>query len=610
MGLFLRSHERFKNGKDHTYWSLVENKRCAQGKVVQRQVLYLGEVNQAQREAVLQAAQQVDPPAPSTPRLALFPTAAPACSSEPREFAEVKFSEFSLHQPRQWGACWVANQLWEQLKLEEFWIPRLPSSREGTHWRHVLQTLVSYRLIEPGSEWRLHQHWFAQSAMGDLLGEDFSLAAKDNLYRCLDKLLAHRAALFEHLQARWQDLFGAKFEVLLYDLTSTYFESDPPFPEQDKRRYGYSRDKRPDCVQVVIGLIVTPEGFPVAYEVLPGNTSDKTTLKKFLKLIRRRYGKAERIWVMDRGIPTEELLQMMQRPRHKISYLVGTPKGRLTKLEAQLLKLPWESARPAVQVKLLPRDRELYVLVRSEDRVHKERSMRRRRLKALWQRLKELQGHKRLERDELILKVGQQKEKAGRAVFNLVEIHFPEKDQPLNEQTFTFRLLKNKLRQAVRREGRYLLRTNMTSKDPKELWQYYLQLVEIEAAFKNLKDDLQLRPVFHWKLSRIEAHVFVAFMAYCLHITLKGNLRRIAPGLTPRAVLEKFATMQLIDVHFPMTDNRTLVFTRYTQPEKDHKILLMQLGWELPPQPPPRISAQGEASWRAEGQQAFVVKTF
>ena len=236
--------------------------------------------------------------------------------------------------------------------------------------------------------------------------------------------------------------------------------------------------------------------------------------------------------------------------------------------------------------------------------------MRRRRLKALWQRLKELQGHKRLERDELILKVGQQKEKAGRAVFNLVEIHFPEKDQPLNEQTFTFRLLKNKLRQAVRREGRYLLRTNMTSKDPKELWHYYLQLVEIEAAFKNLKDDLQLRPVFHWKLSRIEAHVFVAFMAYCLHITLKGNLRRIAPGLTPRAVLEKFATMQLIDVHFPMTDNRTLVFTRYTQPEKDHKILLMQLGWELPPQPPPRISAQGEASWRAEGQQAFVVKTF
>ena len=191
-----------------------------------------------------------------------------------------------------------------------------------------------------------------------------------------------------------------------------------------------------------------------------------------------------------------------------------------------------------------------------------------------------------------------------------MEIHFPEKDQPLNEQTFTFRLLKNKLRQAVRREGRYLLRTNMTSKDPKELWHYYLQLVEIEAAFKNLKDDLQLRPVFHWKLSRIEAHVFVAFMAYCLHITLKGNLRRIAPGLTPRAVLEKFATMQLIDVHFPMTDNRTLVFTRYTQPEKDHKILLMQLGWELPPQPPPRISAQGEASWRAEGQQAFVVKTF
>jgi transposase len=593
MGLFLRSHDRFKNGKHHIYWSLVENKRCAQGKVIQRQVLYLGEVTQAQREALLRTAQQVDPPAPSTPRLPLFGPSETASGGKAGEFAQVKLSEFSLHQPRQWGACWVASQLWQHLQLDQFWTPRLPPSREGTHWRHVLQTLVTYRLIEPGSEWRLHRHWFAQSAMRDLLGEDFSLAAKDNLYRCLDKLLAHRPSLFGHLQERWRDLFGAKFEVLLYDLTSTYFESDPPFPEPDKRRYGYSRDKRSDCVQVVIGLIVTPEGFPLAYEVLPGNTSDRTTLKKFLKLIRKQYGKAERIWVMDRGVPTEEVLELMQRPRHKLFYLVGTPKGRLSKLERQLLKLPWESARPAVQVKLLPRNQELYVLVRSQDRVHKERSMRRRRLKALWRRLKELRGQKRLKRDELILKVGQEKQKAGRAVFNLVKIHFPEKDQPVNEQTFTFELMKQKLRQTIRREGQYLLRTNMTGRDPKELWQYYLQLVEIEAAFKNLKDDLELRPVFHQLEHRIEAHIFVAFMAYCLQITLKGCLRRIAPGLTPRAVLEKFATMQLIDVHFPTTDHRTLVFTRYTQPEKDHKILLMQLGWELPPQPPPRISAQG-----------------
>jgi len=346
-------------------------------------------------------------------------------------------------------------------------------------------------------------------------------------------------------------------------------------------------------VQVIIALIVTPEGFPLAYEIMPGNTSDKTTLKKFLKLIVRQYGKAERIWVMDRGIPTEEILALMRKLRHKISYLVGTPKGRLSKLEAQLVKLPWQSARASVEVKLLPKEGELYVLVHSQDRVHKERSIRRRRLKQLWARLKELSQQKKLSRDELILKIGQAKEKAGR-VFNLVEIDYPQEDQPVNEQTFRFRFRKKKLRQVRQREGRYLLRTNMTGADPKVWWEYYLQLVEIEAAFKNLKDDLQLRPIFHSKLERIEAHIFVAFLSYCLQITLKGNLRKIAPGLTPRAVLEKFATMQLIDVHFPTTDQRTLIFTRYTQPDKEHKILLTQLGWELPEQPPPRITAQGQ----------------
>ena len=589
MSLFLRSHDRFKNGKHHAYWSLVENKRCAGGKVVQRQVLYLGEINQAQREAVLQAAQHFDPPVPAAPSL---PGLAPAVADDEVAMApQIKLGEFSLHHPRQWGACWVGTRLWEELKLDEFWRDRLPSSREGTNWRHVLQTLVTYRLLEPGSEWRLHRHWYVHSALGDLLGEDFSLAAKDQLYRCLDKLLPHRTALFQHLQRRWRDLFGAKFEVLLYDLTSTYFESDPPFPEWDKRRFGYSRDKRSDCVQVVIALIVTPDGFPLAYEVMPGNTSDKTTLKTFLKLIRKRYGKAERTWVMDRGIPTEAVLEIMRKPRHRIAYLVGTPKGRLTKLETQLLNLPWHLARPAVEVKLLSQGQELFVVVRSQDRRHKERAMRRGRLKKLWRRLHELQAQARLDRDELMLKVGQEKQKAGRA-FGLVEMKFPEVGQPVNAQTFTFRLRKDKLREVLRREGRYLLRTNLTGTDPAELWRYYLQLTEIEGVFKNLKDDLRLRPIFHQNQSRIEAHIFVAFMAYCLQVTLKGHLRRIAPGLTPRAVLEQFATLQLLDVHFPMTDGRTLVFSRYTQPEKAHRILLTRLGWALPEQSPPRISAQ------------------
>jgi hypothetical protein len=251
-----------------------------------------------------------------------------------------------LRRPRQWGACWLACHLYEQLQLDQFWADRLVDSREGTCWRHILQTLVCYRLIDPGSEWRLHRLWFEKSAMGDLLGEDYSLVEKNALYRCLDKVLEHKSALFGHLRERWQDLFQAKFDVLLYDLTSTYFESDPPNDPKDKRRYGYSRDKRSDCVQVVIALIVTPEGFPLAYEVLPGNTSDKTTLRRFLHKIETQYGKAERIWVvMDRGIPTEAVLAEMRQSDPPVYYLVGTPKGRLTQLEQQLLSLPWQASR-------------------------------------------------------------------------------------------------------------------------------------------------------------------------------------------------------------------------------------------------------------------------
>lgn len=597
MGLFLRSHDRRKNGKDHKYWSIVENKRCAGGKVVQRQVLYLGELTQAQQQAWEEVAEQIEPTAAQTLPLPLLPLPSPAPPTPVGAPApQVDFKEFSLHHPRQWGACWVAAKLWADLRMEQFWSPRLPCSREGTHWRHILQTLVAYRLIDPGSEFRLHREWYANSAMGDLLGEDFSLAAKDNLYRCLDKLLEHRQELFSHLRERWTDLFEAKFDVLLYDLTSTYFESDPPFPEGDPRRFGYSRDKRSDCVQVVVALIITPEGYPIAYEVLPGNTSDKTTLKSFLKLIRKRYGKENRTWVMDRGIPTEESLAIMRKPRHRIFYLVGTPRGRLTKLESKLTDLPWQQARESVSVKLLDAEGEMYVYVLSQDRVRKERAMRRKKLKGLWARLKELQQMKGLSRDDLMLKVGQAKEKAGNA-YGLVEIRFPEAGEPVDAAHFTFRLRKEKLRQRCHQEGRYLLRTNLTGREPKILWEHYLQLVEIEAAFKNLKGDLEVRPIYHQKSSRVEAHIFVAFLAYCLHVTLRGHLKKIARGLTPRSLLEKFANLQLVDVHLPLKKEegvaaKKLVLTRFTQPDKDQRLLLAMLKWELPDQPPPRITAE------------------
>ena len=429
--------------------------------------------------------------------------------------------------------------------------------------------------------------------MGDLLGEDYALVEKNALYRCLDKVLEHKTSLFGHLRERWQDLFAAKFDVLLYDLTSTYFESDPPKDQNGKRRYGYSRDKRSDCVQVVIALVVTPEGFPLAYEVLAGNTSDKTTLREFLRKIETQYGKAERIWVMDRGIPTEEVLAQMRHNDPPVYYLVGTPKGRLTQLEQKLLGLSWQAVRLGVQVKLLPQEQELYVLAQSRDRTHKERAMRRRQLSALVKRLKQLQQMKFTSTQTLLLKLGAAK---GRylAAWRLIDIVMPEPaDQPANA-TFSFRLNRHKLRSVRRREGRYLLRTNLCGKEPAELWQFYIQLVEIEAAFKNLKDDLKLRPIYHQLENRIEAHIFVAFMAYCLHVTLRAQLKPVARGLTPRAVLDKFAAIQMLDVQFPTTDGRTLVLSRYTEPNTDHKLLLQQLNLILPPQPPPRITSAGQ----------------
>jgi transposase len=589
--MFLRFNRRFKDGKEHRYWNIVESKRCAGGRVVQRQVLYLGEINDGQREAWCHLIEAFDEGAGRHRQLALFPV-----DREVPEYAagygvQVWLDAMELHRPRQWGACWLACVLYEQLELDQFWADRLPDSREGTRWRHILQTLVCYRLIDPGSEWRLHRLWFEQSAMADLLGADYALVEKNALYRCLDKLLEHKAALFDHLHQRWQDLFGASFEVLLYDLTSTYFESAPPDDEDDKRHYGYSRDKRSDCVQVVIALIVTPEGFPLAYEVLPGNTADCTTLRGMLHKIEAQYGKAQRIWVMDRGIPTEEVLAEMRRADPPISYLVGTPKGRLSKLEKALLGLPWQAVRQGVEVKLLPQEQELYVLAQSHARIHKERAMRRRKLKWLWARLKQISAMP-VTREELLMKLGAARAKA-RAAWRLIDVEVAP-----DGATFGFALNRSKLRQARRREGRYLLRTNLCAQQPAHLWQFYIQLVEVEAAFKNLKDDLQLRPIYHQLEQRIEAHIFVAFLAYCLHVTLRAQLKPLAPGLTPRAVLDKLAAIQMLDVHFPTTDGRTLILSRYTELNADQKLLVTQLNLNLPPQPPPRVTAPGQLARR------------
>ena len=582
--MFLRHTKRKKDGKEHRYWSIVENRRVGGGRVVQRPLLYLGEINDSQELAWRKSIAVLEEGAAAPRPLSLFPE--DRCEGVLPDAAVVrlKLAELRLCRPRQWGGCWLAVNLWRELALDRFWAERLGPSRKGTRWHQVLLLLATYRLLAPGSEWRLHRQWFEGSAMADLLGEDVGLAEIHKLYRCHDRLLEHKQALFDHLVGRWRDLFNVSFDVLLYDLTSTYFESDPPFPEGDKRRHGYSRDHRGDCVQVIIALVVTPEGLPLAYEVLPGNTADNTTLKDFLTRIVAQYGKARRIWLMDRGVPTEAVLAEMRAADPPVQYLVGTPKGRLTRLEKGLVDKPWHDARPGVQVKLLPQDGELYVFAQSTDRVAKERAIRRRQLKWLWGRLKQLAGMK-LSREELLMRLGAARKQA-RTAWRLIAI-----EVAADSAALSYRLDRAKLRRARRREGRYLLRTNLTDDDPARLWGLYLQLVSVEEAFRNLKGDLAIRPIFHQDAARIEAHIFIAFLAYCLHVTLGRRLHALAPGLTPRSAIEKFAAVQMIDLHIPTTDGRELLLTRYTEPEPELALLLDKLKFVLPAQPEPKISA-------------------
>jgi hypothetical protein len=589
--MFLRANQRNKDGKRHRYFSVVENRRLPAGRVVQRTVLYLGEINDSQQEAWRKTLEVFDESEQSYRTLSLFPEDR-AVPAEAVNSIQVKLSEMQLRHPRAFGNCWLGCELWRQLDLDQFWGPRLPAGREAVEWSKVLQLLVVNRLIDPGSEFRVHRQWFDRTAMGELLGVDYAVAGKDRLYRCLDRIVPHKAALFQYLQQRWQDLFGAQFEVLLYDLTSTYFEGAAE--ANDKAKRGYSRDHRPDCLQVVIALVITPDGFPLAYEVMDGNTSDRTTLREFLKKIEMLYGKAERIWVMDRGIPTEEVLREMRGAQPAVFYLVGTPRSKISKYEQKWLELPWQKVRDSVEVKLFADGGELFVLAKSEGRRAKEIAIRRRKLVRLLWTLRAMR-HSRPSRDQLLMRVGAAKTKAGRA-FSLVEITVPEPDQPVTRKSFRFKVNHDKLRQAELRDGHYLLRSNMVAENPSLLWERYVQLTQIEAVFRSLKSELGIRPIHHQLEHRVDAHILIAFLAYCLMVTLKHRLQEHAPGLTPKAVLEKMANIEMLDVWLPTTDGRWLVMPRYTQPEAEHAILLHKLRLHLPPQPPPRIIQQRMSS--------------
>jgi len=589
--MFLRHNKRLKDGKEHRYWSVVENRRISSKRTVQKTLLYLGEINDSERASWTRAIEAIDENNLAH-QINVFPEDRVPDPSLKAPSLQLRLSHIELTRPRQWGGCWLALELWDRLNLDDYWQARLGLSRRGTPWLKVLKALVVYRLLAPGSEWHLHCYWYDKSALADLLEDNFRLAAKDTLYRCHDHLLAHKAGLFTHLKERWAQLFDAHYDVLLYDLTSTYFEVDANGPIAEAsalKAFGYSRDKRSDCLQLVIALVITPEGLPIAYELMRGNTSDKTTLHDMLEKITTQYGKARRTWIMDRGIPTEEVLEEMRTSEPAVSYLVGTPKSRLTKLEKELAERDWNHVKDDVTVKLLPKDDELYVLARSLPRRAKESAMRKRKLKAYWQRLKELQSRENITRDQLLLKIGAAKQKAGRSAHRLVDLHLPAAHTKPDATTFRFELNREKLRITRRREGQYLLRSNLTGEDPAVLWQSYMNLVRIEESFRTLKSDLNLRPIHHQLDRRIEAHILISFLAYCLSITLEQYNKRAATGLSARSVLARFSEIQMLDVTIPSTDGRELRMKRYTKPEKVHRLLLNQLNFTLPDQPPPEI---------------------
>ena len=454
--MFLKCRQRRKDGKTHRSWSIVASRRYARNKVAPRHGLYLGEINDSPRGAWERTIAVIDERDGAPRQLALFPEDRPPPPGEV-ETLQGRLSALTLEHPRQWGACWLAGELGCPLHRDDFFGARRPASRAGTDWEKVLRILGIYRRLSPGSECPLHRHWFSTTARADLLGVDERAVQDDTLYRGRDLLLPHKEELFGHLRQRWSDLFGARSEVL------------------------------------------------------PGNTADKTTRRGMLATIRRRYGAAERIWVMDRGLPTEEILAELRAADSGGRYLVSTPKGRLTGHEAALAARPWREVRPQLRVKLLPHEGELYVLAESQARAGKERGMRRRRLRAYWKRLGEL-PRQRPARDAWLKKLGAAQDRAGRIATSLVNVEVAA-DGPL-----TYRLDRATLRAVRGREGRYLLRTNLTGDDPELIWRYYMQLCFVEEAFRTLKGDLGLRPIFHQRPDRIEAHLFVAFLAYCLSI--------------------------------------------------------------------------------------------
>ena len=582
ISMYLKTHKRKKDGKINEYYSIVEKRKVANGGYVQKTVLYLGEISDSQKKSwnkSIKVLNEENEPVHKT----LF------ALHDGDDFCEnigaipLRLSEMKLQKPRAFGDCWLGCEIYDQLGLDTFFSHRIDTDKSPVAYSKVLKLLVVNRLIKPGSEFYVHHHWFDQTAMDFLLDCDFQVADKNRLYRCLDRILPCKDELCQYLKDKWQMMFNLEYDVLLYDLTSTYFEG--LCRRNPKAKFGRSKDRRGDCRQVLIAMVVTPEGFPINYEVLAGNTSEPKTLTELMAKIEKMYGKARRVWLMDRGIPTEQSLKFMRESG--IDYLVGTPRKLLDDFQRELILQDWQQVNESVCVKYLEKEGERYVLALSKSRMAKERAIRKRNLRRYLDGLVKLKENYR-DRDRFMKRLGVLQHEAG-SCRHCVDLKLPAEGKRVSKKNFSFTFNHQKYRAMIYRDGMYFLRTNQTGKEAVELWQQYMLQCNVEQAFKELKSDIRVRPVYHHKEERVDAHIFVAFLSYCLQATLRQKLRNSASGLTSQAVLETLSRIQLLNVSVPTADGSELRMQRYTEPELEHKLILEKLRMALPPQSPPKI---------------------
>jgi len=585
--MFLRSHQRSKDGKGHAYWSLVETVRTADGPR-QRRLCYLGELNSSAQARWLKTVEVFNEQGESA-QLKLFPSEVEPPANDP-QVARVLLNRVRLERSRQFGASFLGLELWKRLELDRFFERAVDDKKADVPWSRVAAVLAINRLCAPGSELAIEERWYPSTALDDLLGIEEGKINDTRLYRCLDQILPHKTKLEQHLKQRYGELFGAEFDVLLYDLTSTYVEGAAE--NNPMMRRGYSRDHRPDCEQMVIALIVNNEGFPFSYETFDGNRADVSTMETIRRMVERKYGKARRIWVMDRGIVSEGNLEAIRKRGGQ--YLVGTPRSQMKRFEAELLKDDWKQVRPEVEVKQakLPQGEETYILCRTTGRKEKEKAIRQRfsnRMEDALSRLSKAITTGRLkDRNKMERRLGRIQANHP-SVNDLYEVAL--RSTPEGVRLFWEMKKEGKTWRELR-EGAYILRTNLQAETAEELWSKYMQLTEAEASFRALKSELSIRPLFHQLEPRVKAHVMVAFIGYALWVTLKHLLQRkrmavsaqerSQSDLSPGRALALLSTLHSADIVLPTTDGHELRLRRITEPDTDQKKLLHLLGLTLP----------------------------